>query len=197
MPLYKQLLELVGGKEYFVITTNVDAQFEKAGFAKERIFAVQGDYREMQCQRACHPVVYSSLETVRQILAASHDLTIPKGMAPKCPKCGGNMEMRLRVDGNFIEDEAWHEAARNYGRFLRRFGGGKLLLLEMGVGFNTPTIIRYPFEEIAASNPDALLARINVETIAPSFPIEARLVNMSEPMEEIVGKLLAEKKEKA
>lgn len=111
MPLYGRLLELVEDKEYFVITTNVDAQFEKAGFAPERLFAVQGDYREMQCARACHQKVYSNVDAVQKILSATRDLTIPPALVLRCPVCGGKMEMHLRLDGYFIEDEAWHTAA--------------------------------------------------------------------------------------
>lgn len=191
MPLYVQLLQLVREKEYFVITTNVDAQFEKAGFAPERLFAVQGDYREMQCARACHQKVYSNLDAVKRILETTHDLTIPESCVPRCPVCGGKMEMHLRVDEYFIEDEAWHRAARRYEKFLSDYGKKKLLLLEMGVGFNTPTIIRYPFEEITFLNPAALLVRMNQEDLSPKLPIRGRTVNLTEPMPAVVEQLLA------
>ena len=126
MPLYVQLLELVGDKEYFVITTNVDAQFEKAGFAPERLFVVQGDYREMQCATACHRKVYSNLEAVKRILATTKDMTIPESSVPRCPVCGGRMEMHLRIDEHFIEDEKWHKAAHRYEEFLSRHAREKI-----------------------------------------------------------------------
>lgn len=197
MPLYRQLLRLVTGAEYFVITTNVDAQFEKAGFDLERLFAVQGDYREMQCARACHKKVYSTVEAVRKMLAASHDLTMPPQFVPRCPVCGGTMEMHLRVDEFFIEDAAWHEAARRYAGFLQTWGRKRLLLLELGVGFNTPTIIRYPFEELAFFNKDALLARMNREDAPPRLPIQARTISLTAPMPEMVERLLVEKTKSA
>ena len=193
MPLYVQLLELVGDKEYFVITTNVDAQFEKAGFAPERLFAVQGDYREMQCARACRRKVYSNLDAVKRILATTRDLTIPESSVPRCPVCGGRMEMHLRIDEHFIEDEKWHQAARRYEEFLSRHARGKIVLLELGVGFNTPTIIRYPFEELTFFNQAALLVRLNQENIPPRLPILSRMVTVTEPMPEVVAQLLAAK----
>lgn len=194
MPLYGQLLELVRDKEYFVITTNVDAQFEKAGFEPERLFAVQGDYREMQCARACHRRVYSNLEAVKGILETTQGMTIPASSVPRCPVCGGKMEMHLRVDEYFIEDDAWHRAARRYEGFLSRHAKGNLVLLELGVGFNTPTIIRYPFEELAFFNPGALLVRMNRENMAPRLPIQSRTLNMTGPMPEVMAQLLATKK---
>ncbi|MBD5646714.1 MAG: Sir2 silent information regulator family NAD-dependent deacetylase [Desulfovibrio sp.] len=193
MPLYVQLLDLVRDKEYFVITTNVDAQFEKAGFAPERLFAVQGDYREMQCATACHRKVYSNLEAVKRILETTKDMTIPESSVPRCPVCGGRMEMHLRIDEHFIEDEKWHKAARRYEEFLSRHARGKIVLLELGVGFNTPTIIRYPFEELAFFNQSALLVRLNQENIPARLPIQSRTVNMTESMPEVVAQLLAAK----
>ena len=194
MPLYIQLLDLVRDTEYFVITTNVDAQFEKAGFAPERLFAVQGDYREMQCARACHQKVYSNLDAVKKILATTKDMTIPESAVPRCPVCGGRMEMHLRIDEHFIEDEQWHKAARRYEEFLSRHAKGNIVLMELGVGFNTPTIIRYPFEELAFFNPKALLVRMNQEAISPRLPIQARTVTLTAPMQEVVAQLLVEKR---
>ena len=192
-PLYCQLLNLVEGKDAFVITTNVDAQFEKAGFAPERLFAVQGDYREMQCATACHQKVYSTVESVGKMLAATRDLRIPSALVPRCPVCGGKMEMHLRVDSFFIEDAAWRGAAARYAEFLRRHAHDRLLLLELGVGFNTPTIIRFPFEEITYANPAALLVRLNAETRPPRLPVGDRTINLAQPMPEVVERLLAAK----
>lgn len=191
MPLYMLLFQLVRDKEYFVITTNVDAQFEKAGFDTARLFAVQGDHREMQCARACHQKVYSNLDAVKKILETTHDLTIPESLVPRCPVCGGKMEMHLRVDGYFIQDEAWHRSARRYEEFLACYGKKSLLLLEMGVGFNTPTIIRYPFEEITFFNPSSLLVRMSLECPPPQLPIRSRTVTIPEPMRTVVEQLLA------
>lgn len=194
MPLYKELLKLVEDKNYFVITTNVDAQFEKAGFEQQKLFVVQGDYREMQCAKACHNKVYSNIETVKEILANTDNFTIPERFVPSCPVCGGKMDMHLRKDKYFIEDEKWHEAAARYERFLRSYAQSPILLLELGVGFNTPSIIRYPFEEIVYFNPKSLLVRINKELYPPRLPLDSRIINITESMEQFINKLIKNKK---
>lgn len=164
LPLYMDLKKLVRKRQYFIITTNVDGQFYKAGFNMEKIFAVQGDYAEMQCSRACHPVVYDNSETVKKILANTHELTIDPHLLPLCPVCGGAMDMHLRKDQFFIEDEHWIRMAFNYEHFLETYAHGHIFLLEIGVGFNTPSIIRYPFEALARINQKATLVRINPDT---------------------------------
>ena len=121
MPLYKELYDLVKDKNYFVITTNVDAQFRKAGFNPEKIFEVQGDYGQMQCAVGCHPKLYSDKETVEQILAHSENLTVPKEYVPVCPVCGGNMDVHVRKNQYFVQDEAWHAAADRYERFMDKY----------------------------------------------------------------------------
>lgn len=145
MPLYRQLYEIVKEKDYFVLTTNVDHQFQKAGFETERIFATQGDYGNIQCERGCHLKVYDAKDLFYQMDQARCDCLIPSDMVPKCPVCGGNMTMHLRCDQYFVEDENWHEAAGHYRDFLNKMGKRKGVLLELGVGFNTPGIIKYPF----------------------------------------------------
>ena len=162
LPLYKRLLEMVQGKEYFVITTNVDGQFIKAGFPEEKVFEVQGDYGLMQCATACHPKRYSNERLVKQMVARQHDCRIPLELVPVCPVCGGPMDINVRKDRYFVEDDRWHQQAERYYAFLEaKLGKKKLARLEYGVGFNTPTIIRYPFERMAASYPDVTLIRIN------------------------------------
>lgn len=194
MPLYKELLHLVQGKDYFVITTNVDAQFEKAGFKLDRLFAVQGDYREIQCAKACHNKVYSNIELVKDILANTGNFTIPDSLVPRCPVCGGDMDMHLRKDEYFIEDENWHKAASRYERFLRQYAQAAILLLEIGVGFNTPSIIRFPFEETAYYNSESLLVRINKEAYPSRLPLGSRIINVTEPAEIFIRRLLMDKK---
>ncbi|MDE6128136.1 MAG: Sir2 silent information regulator family NAD-dependent deacetylase, partial [Lachnospiraceae bacterium] len=142
LPLYQQLYEIVKEKEYFVLTTNVDHQFQKAGFQTERIFATQGDYGNIQCEKGCHPKIYDAERLFRQMDQARYDCLVPSVMVPKCPVCGGNMAMHLRCDRYFVEDEDWHEAAGHYHDFLKKMEQKKGVLLELGVGFNTPTIIR-------------------------------------------------------
>ena len=171
LPLYKKLLELVRGKEYFVITTNVDGQFLKAGFPEEKVFEVQGDYGLMQCATACHPKRYSNESLIKQMVARQHDCHIPSDLVPHCPVCGGPMEINVRKDRYFVEDEAWHQRAEAYYAFLEKAQDKKLVLLEYGVGFNTPTIIRFPFERMAASWPHATLIRVNKDRSYPQYSL--------------------------
>lgn len=170
LPLYKELYDIVKEKEYFVLTTNVDHQFRKAGFDQNRIFATQGDYGEIQCQRGCHPKVYDAEELLRKMDAARKDCLIPSELVPRCPVCGGEMAMHLRCDNYFVEDEAWHEAADRYADFLERSRNRKVVLLELGVGFNTPVIIRFPFEKLARDNAGYSLIRLNKdEAVVPEY----------------------------
>lgn len=141
LPLYTELYDIVKNKEYFVLTTNVDHQFYKAGFDGKRIFATQGDYGKIQCQKACHPKTYDAEALFRKMDEARRDCLIPSELVPKCPVCGGNMAMNLRCDNYFAEDEAWHEAADRYADFLEQNKDKKVVLLELGVGFNTPAYI--------------------------------------------------------
>ncbi len=168
LPLYKQLYETVKEKDYFVLTTNVDHQFQKAGFQTERIFATQGDYGNIQCEKGCHPKIYDAEDMFHQMDQARQDCLIPSDMVPKCPVCGGNMAMHLRCDEYFVEDENWHEAAGRYSDFLKRMEKKKGVLLELGVGFNTPTIIRFPFEKMVRENKNLSLIRLNMnEAVVP------------------------------
>ena len=168
LPLYKELYDIVKDKEYFVLTTNVDHQFYKAGFADERIFATQGDYGKIQCQRGCHPKTYDAKELFQKMDAARKDCLIPSELVPKCPICGGNMAMNLRCDNYFVEDEAWHEAADRYADFLEQHQSEKVVLIELAVGFNTPIIVRFPFEKMVRENASYSLIRLNKdEAVVP------------------------------
>lgn len=168
LPLYTELYDLVKNKEYFVLTTNVDHQFYKAGFDEKRIFATQGDYGKIQCQKACHSKTYDAKDLFRKMDKARRDCLIPSELVPKCPVCGGNMAMNLRCDNYFVEDEAWHEAADRYAGFLEQNKDKKVVLLELGVGFNTPIIIRFPFEKMVRENSSYSLIRMNMdEAVVP------------------------------
>ena len=168
LPLYTELYDIVKNKEYFVLTTNVDHQFYKAGFDEKRIFATQGDYGKIQCQKACHPKTYDAKDLFRKMDKARRDCLIPSELVPKCPVCGGNMAMNLRCDNYFVEDEAWHEAADRYAGFLEQNKDKKVVLLELGVGFNTPIIIRFPFEKMVRENSSYSLIRMNMdEAVVP------------------------------
>ena len=165
---YKKLYEIIKDKNYFVITTNVDHQFQKAGFDKSRLFYTQGDYGLFQCSKPCHKVTYDNEEIVKDMLEFQENMKIPTELVPKCPRCGKPMTMNLRSDDKFVEDDGWHAAARRYEDFLRKIGGRKVLFLELGVGYNTPVIIKYPFWKMTAENPNAVYACVNFgEAFAP------------------------------
>lgn len=154
---YQDLFDLVKDKNYFVITTNVDGQFVKSGFDKNRVFEVQGSYGKMQCINACHNKVYDDTKLVKEML--KYDLKIPKSLIPKCPVCGKNMDINIRKNDNFVEDSHWNKQNKRYNKFINE--NKNILLLELGVGFNTPSIIRFPFENLVYYKPNSYLIRVN------------------------------------
>lgn len=158
---YTDLLEIVKDKDYFVLTTNVDHQFQLAGFDKTRLFYTQGDYGLWQCSKPCHDKTYDNEEQVRKMVANQKNMKIPSNLIPKCPVCGEPMTMNLRCDNTFVQDEGWYKAARRYEDFIERHRGKRILFLELGVGSNTPGIIKYPFWQMTAHNPKATYACIN------------------------------------
>lgn len=160
-PVYDHLLELVKDKDYFVLTTNVDHQFQKAGFDKRRLFYTQGDYGLWQCSQACHQETYDNEAAVLQMIKEQRDMKVPTGLIPRCPVCGKPMAMNLRCDDTFVQDRGWHAAAERYEDFLRRHQGLRVLFLELGVGGNTPVIIKYPFWKFTLENPEAFYVCVN------------------------------------
>ena len=192
LPLYCDLLALVNGKNYFVLTTNVDAQFEKAGFAPDRLFAMQGDYGKLQCAAGCHDTLYDNQTLVQQWLAAldPKTLEIPTALVPKCPECGGKMAMHLRVDRHFVENQDWHAAQARYAAFAEQALHGNTVYLELGVGFNTPAIIRYPFEQMVYRNPNGLLVRLNRDAPEGFAETAGKTVAFTQDPQEIIAELL-------
>ena len=160
-PVYDDLLKLVQDKDYFVITTNVDHCFQKAGFDKRRLFYTQGDYGLFQCSEPCCQETFDNEAVIREMVTRQENMKIPTELLPTCPHCGKPLTMNLRSDNKFVEDEGWHRAAERYENFLRTRAGGKILFLEFGVGYNTPVIIKYPFWQMTAKNPKAIYACIN------------------------------------
>ena len=160
-PVYKDLLALVRDKDYFVITTNVDHCFQKEGFDKKRLFYTQGDYGLFQCSEPCCQETFDNEAVIREMMERQKDMKIPTELLPVCPHCGKPLTMNLRSDNKFVEDEGWHRAAERYENFLRTREGGRILFLELGVGYNTPVIIKYPFWQMTAKNPSATYACIN------------------------------------
>lgn len=160
-PVYETLLKLVADKDYFVITTNVDHCFQKAGFDKKRLFYTQGDYGLFQCSEPCCQETFDNEAVIREMVKRQENMKIPTEILPTCPHCGKPLTMNLRSDNKFVEDEGWHRAAERYENFLRTRAGQKILFLEFGVGYNTPVIIKYPFWQMTAKNPKAIYACIN------------------------------------
>lgn len=168
-PLYKQLLHSLEGKDYFVITTNVDGQFRKAGFDTDQLFEVQGDYALFQCRYGCHSKLYDNEEAVKYMLTQTIDCRIPSYLIPKCPICGCEMDINLRKDEYFVQDNNWYDSSARYNKFLSKVKNKPVVFLEIGVGFNTPVIIKYPFEEMVYKNQQATLIRMNKD-----FPVAIR-----------------------
>ena len=160
-PVYETLLKLVADKDYFVITTNVDHCFQKAGFDKKRLFYTQGDYGLFQCSEPCCQETFDNEAVIREMVERQEDMKIPTELLPVCPHCGKPLTMNLRSDNKFVEDEGWHRAAERYENFLRTRADGKILFLELGVGYNTPVIVKYPFWQMTTKNPNATYVCIN------------------------------------
>lgn len=166
--VYADLLRLVKDKDYFVITTNVDHQFQKAGFDKKRLFYTQGDYGLFQCSKPCCNKTYDNESLVKEMIERQKDMKIPTEIIPKCPVCGAPMTMNLRADDTFVQDEGWYAASGRYSDFLRRHKNLNVLYLELGVGGNTPVIIKFPFWRMTAENKNAFYACINFgEAVCP------------------------------
>ena len=191
-PVYQKLLSLVQDKNYFVITTNVDHCFQKAVFDKKRLFYTQGDYGLFQCSEPCHQKTYDNETQIRAMYNAQKDMKIPADLIPYCPVCKKPMRMNLRSDDTFVQDEGWYEAAERYHAFLiehRVDDDGKVLFLELGVGANTPGIIKYPFWQMTAQNPNAIYVCINFgEAIVPD-EISSRSMGISADIGEVLEAL--------
>ena len=160
--VYNDLYILVQDKDYFVLTTNVDHCFQKAGFNKQKLFYTQGDYGLWQCSKPCHDKTYDNETVIHKMVAEQENMHIPSKLIPYCPVCGAPMSMNLRADSTFVEDSGWHTAADRYQDFLRRHKKQNILFLELGVGGNTPGIIKYPFWQMTYRNPNAAYVCINL-----------------------------------
>ncbi len=188
-PVYNELLGLVKDKDYFVITTNVDHCFQKAGFDKQRLFYTQGDYGLFQCSVPCDIDTYDNEETIRRMVAEQKDMRVPTELVPKCPKCGKPLTMNLRADDKFVEDEGWLRAAARYEDFLRSKKDGSILFLELGVGYNTPGIIKYPFWRMTAQNPSATYVCVNFGEAACPVDIERQSVCINSDIGRVIRDL--------
>ncbi len=186
---YADLLALVQGKDYFVLTTNVDHCFQKAGFDKHRLFYTQGDYGLWQCSGSCHDKTYDNEAVIRKMVVEQKDMRVPSELVPRCPVCGAPMSMNLRADSTFVEDEGWHQAAARYQDFVRRHEGMRVLYLELGVGMNTPGIIKYPFWKMVYQNPKATYACVNLSEAYCPAEIRKRSICIDEDIDKVLKEL--------
>ena len=186
---YKRLYELMKDKDHFVITTNVDHQFQKAGFDKKRLFYTQGDYGLWQCSEPCHQKTYDNEENVRAMFEQQKDMRVPTELVPRCPICGKPMSMNLRADDTFVEDEGWHLAAERYEDFLQDHDGQHILFLELGVGMNTPGIIKYPFWKMTYADPNAVYACLNFGEAYVPDEIEKQSICINGDIREVLSEI--------
>lgn len=189
LKLYQELYGIVKNKEYFVLSTNVDGQFYNSGFDRKKVFEIQGDYSYLQCENACHNKLYNNRDLVEKWLQNTKDCEIPSNLIMKCPVCGGNMDMNLRKDENFVQDEHWYEMSQRYDEFLNKIQNKNVVLLEIGVGFNTPGIIRFPFEQMTANNLRTTLIRINKDYPLPMLEIRNKTISFDENTNKIIEDL--------
>ena len=187
---YRDLLALLKEKDYFVITTNVDHQFQLAGFDKQRLFYTQGDYGLWQCSKPCHQKTYDNESVVRRMAADQGEMRIPTGLIPYRPVCGAPMSMNLRCDHRFVQDDGWYAARKRYEDFLQRFQGQRILFLELGVGGNTPVIIKYPFWQMTRENPRAVYACVNLQDAVCPREIEQRSLCLEQDLAKTLDFLL-------
>lgn len=195
LPLYKDLFSLLKSKNYFIITTNVDHQFQKAGFDKERLFYTQGDYGLFQCSEPCHNKTYDNRKEIIKMIENTKNYKIPTELIPKCPICGKPMSMNLRCDQTFVEDDGWENAKTRYLNFLNENHDKKILFLELGVGFNTPVIIKYPFWRLTSNNKKATYVSIslNDSKIINSYlpkDIKNRSIIIDDDIKKIIKELI-------
>ena len=189
-PVYDNLLKLLKDKDYFVITTNVDHQFQKAGFDKKRLFYTQGDYGLFQCAKPCHQKTYDNEEVVKRMIAEQMDLRIPSELVPKCPVCGGRMEVNLRSDETFVEDEGWHAASERYEDFISQHLYGKILFLDLGSGGNTPIVFKIPFIKWTMQYPCAIYATVNLCEAFTMDQIKDRSIVIDADINDVLNALL-------
>ncbi len=189
--LYAKLYGLVNNKDYFVITTNVDHCFQKAGFDKKRLFYTQGDYGLFQCSVPCCQETFDNEDIIKAMYEQQRDMKIPTELIPKCPRCGKPLTTNLRADDKFVQDEGWYKASDRYADFIRRHKNLNVLYLELGIGYNTPVIIKYPFWQMTAQNPKATYACINMgEAICPE-EIENQSICINADIKAVINKIIS------
>ena len=187
---YLNLYNIVKDKNYFVITTNVDGRFIDSKFDKDKIFAVQGDFALFQCSKPCRQETFYNEKYIREMIKYKKEMKIPTELIPKCPYCGRNMSMNLRADDTFVQDKNWDEQKNRYEEFLKMSDNSKILFLELGVGFNTPSIIKYNFWRMTLNNKKSIYASINLGECYCASDIEERSICIDYDIAEVLKKLI-------
>lgn len=188
--LYYKLYDLVKDKDYFVITTNVDHCFQRTGFDKKRLFYTQGDYGLFQCSTPCCQETFDNEEIIKAMYEQQKDMKIPSNLIPKCPHCGKLLTTNLRCDDKFVQDEGWYKASERYSDFIRRHKDLNVLYLEIGVGYNTPVIIKYPFWQMTAQNPKSIYACINKGDADCPEELERQAICIDADIAEVINHIL-------
>ncbi|WP_296879560.1 Sir2 silent information regulator family NAD-dependent deacetylase [Thomasclavelia sp.] len=183
---YQKLFKVINNKDYFVITTNVDHQFQQAGFDKQRLFYTQGDYGLWQCSVPCHQQTYDNEKIVKEMVKKQQNLKIPTDLIPRCPICNKPMTMNLRCDQTFVQDKYWYQAKKRYQDFINKHHNSKILYLELGVGNNTPAIIKYPFWQMTYQNPNATYACINFNDAYAPKEIQKRSICINGDIDKVL-----------
>ena len=187
---YSDILSLVRNKDYFIITTNVDHQFQRAGFDKKRLFYTQGDYGLFQCSEPCHQKTYDNEDAIRKMIDEQSNMKIPSSLIPLCPVCGKPLTTNLRIDDRFVQDDGWYAAASCYEDFLRRHKGMHVLFLELGVGMNTPGIIKYPFWRMVMENENAIYCTVNKGQAYVPSEIKNRSITIDDDIGYVITQLI-------
>lgn len=190
-PVYENLLKLLKDKDYFVITTNVDHQFQKAGFDKQRLFYTQGDYGLFQCSKPCHQKTYDNEKLIIRMIAEQKNMRIPSSLVPRCPICGRKMDVNLRSDETFVEDDGWHAASKRYEDFINKHQDDKVLYLDLGCGSDTPIIFKVPFLKWTMQNINATYATINLGEAFTVEQIKDRSIVIDADVNEVFNRLLS------
>lgn len=188
---YKILFEILKNKKYFILTTNVDHQIQKAGFDKNKLFYMQGDYGLWQCSKPCHNKTYDNEKQVIEMLKTQNDMKIESQLIPYCPNCGAPMTMNLRIDDKFVQDDGWYKAKNNYENFLNENKDKKIVFLELGVGRNTPGIIKYPFMQMTYQNKNATYISINLDEEILLEEIKKQSIKIKEDIKKVLCDILA------
>ncbi len=187
---YSNLLKIIKDKDYFVITTNVDHLFQKAGIDKTRLFYTQGDYGLFQCSIPCHNETFDNKEQVIKMVKEQKDMKIPSYLIPKCPYCNKPLTMNLRQDDTFVEDEGWNKAYKRYEKFLNKNKDKQILFLELGVGYNTPSIIKYPFWQMTFNNKNSFYCSINNQDDNIPLQIQNRAILLKQDIKTAINDIL-------